>query len=337
MRVRPPVVPVVVPVELELHVVLFELRRVPVSALLRVVLSPRAATNPCETLDAWLPRMDAARATFSTPFDGAVAAAADADRLGWAFVAGYDAALHALDDGLAIRGLRTSFAVTEEGGGHPKALAARLAPDAAGTLRLTGTKRFVTLGTVADVLLVVAGRGEPRDGRTELVVLRVDAKAPGVTVAALPETPFAPEVPHAVVTFTDVAVGPGDVLPGDGWARWVKPFRTVEDLHVAGAALGYLAGAAARGAWSSTYRSELVATLCSARALAAEDASDPAVHVAVAGLFDALHRLAEHPDARWTSLPAAESARWTRDRALLSVASRVRALRLDAAWAALGT
>ena len=54
------------------------------------------------------------------------------------------------------------------------------------------------------------------------------------------------EIPHAEVGLDRVRVEASAVLPGDGYADYVKPFRTIEDAHVHCALLGYLV---ARHVW----------------------------------------------------------------------------------------
>ena len=53
-----------------------------------------------------------------------------------------------------------------------------------------------------------------------------------MTIEDRPPTPFAPEIPHARITLANVTVRDEDVLPGDGYARYLKPFRTIEDTFV---------------------------------------------------------------------------------------------------------
>lgn len=104
-----------------------------------------------------------------------------ADRLGVAFREGYAAALRALVPGLP-EGEVVALAATEEGGGHPKAIQTRFSDG-----KVTGRKTFVTMGTVADRVLVVAreaGGGEAEEGR--LRVVSVTARQPGVVVRPLP-------------------------------------------------------------------------------------------------------------------------------------------------------
>src|SRR5215831_12777109 len=128
--------------------------------------------------------------TDALPFSQAVAAATAADRLGAAFAAGYQAALKSLFPVVGDR--RAALCATEVGGGHPKAIFARLEDGA-----ISGRKTFVTFGSEVEALLVVAraaGSTEPR-----LHVGLVEARGPGVTFEATPPLPFVPEVSHAQV------------------------------------------------------------------------------------------------------------------------------------------
>ena len=56
----------------------------------------------------------------------------------------------------------------------------------------------------------------------------------------MPPTRFVPEVPHAQVLMQDLRVSASALLPHDGYDAYVKPFRTIEDLHVTLAVLAYL-------------------------------------------------------------------------------------------------
>ena len=301
--------------------------------LLTHLLTADPSPVECATLDAWWPRLLDASAPFATTLDRAAAAGFAADRLGWAFAAGYHHALRALVPSLAADE-PAALAATEEGGGHPRAIATALRPTADG-YALDGAKTFVTLGRHARTLLVVASTGLDATGLNALRLVAVAADAPGLTLDALPATPFAPEIEHARATFTGVSVRAGAVLPGDGYALYLKPFRTLEDLHVVGAALGHLLAAARRHAWPEAVAEELVATLVAVRALAGEDPARASTHVALAGVFRALGRSAASAEEGYAALDGEEGLRWRRDRDLLRVAKGVRELRRAAAWQSL--
>jgi hypothetical protein len=135
------------------------------------------------------------------------------------------------------------------------------------------------------------------------------------------------------VQFERVAIDARDVLAGDGYARYVKPFRTLEDLHVHAAILAYLLREARRLEWPRAWVERTFAALHGLAAIAQLDASSPATHIALAGALATGAALVEEAGPHWEAAavdPAAE--RWQRDRALLSVAEKARLQRLARAW-----
>ena len=267
-------------------------------------------------ISAWLDHLDAC--PFDDSIDRALWAGFEADRLGYAFAGGYQAALARL---FGTR--RASFAATEAGGGHPRAITTTLAAG-----RLVGEKTFATLASVAETLLVVAKVSE--DGpRNKLVVVRLPARAEGVVVRDRLPTPFTPEIPHARVT-VDVAVAADDVLEGDGYDRWLKPFRTVEDTHVLAAVLGHLLRTARTNRFAPAFTEDALAIV-----LALHPSTTSQHHLALAGLFRALERLLGEHEPEWSKTDEATRTRWQRDLPLLAVAASVRQKRTEAAWRAL--
>ena len=166
-------------------------------------------------------------------------------------------------------------------------------------------------------------------------LVRVDAGRPGLRVVLMPDAPFAPEIPHAQVELDGVAVEDGDVLEGDGYDAYLKPFRTVEDIHVHAALLGYLIGAARRHEWPDSLVERLSALVVSARSLAAAPPSAPEIHIAVAGMLEETRRVVDDSASLWESAGTEERDRWGRDRVLLEVAGKARAARRERAWEAL--
>src|SRR5262245_25520020 len=127
--------------------------------------APVTATTAAEFLD----RVTKTLAGWSDPADRAIIGGFSADRLGFAFAAGYPAALSALIPDVAL-GPRICLCATEEGGAHPKAIKTRLAPDGGGKYLLSGEKRWSTLAPVAKQALVVASVGEDETGKNRLRV-----------------------------------------------------------------------------------------------------------------------------------------------------------------------
>lgn len=292
------------------------------------------------TVDDWWTLHRACADAWRVPVDRAMAAAVRMDRLGWAFASGYQEALRHLVPGLPPEA-KVALCATEAGGNHPRAIQTRLVVDGDGW-QLRGEKSFTTLGPCADLLLVVArdarGGTEEADpsGRVRLAVVRVPSARSGVHVSSMPALGFVPEVPHGQTRFDDVAVHADERLGGDGYADHLKPFRTVEDVHVHAALLAWLLGTARRLDWPRAIRERLLAAVATARALAPAPANDASVHLALAGLLAQTQETVQATEPCWDDAPPALRDRWRRDRALLRVAAGARDRRSESAWHRLG-
>ncbi|HEU5294245.1 MAG TPA: acyl-CoA dehydrogenase family protein, partial [Burkholderiaceae bacterium] len=275
-------------------------------------------------------------------FELALRAGFAADRVAWAFAGGYQAALRAMAPAIAD-GVIVTLCATEQGGNQPRDIQTTVTPDGA-AVRLNGRKRWSTLAPVASHLLVVAidGSDEARaaaaaKGHPVLRLVRVATSTPGVLIQTMAATAFAPEVPHAEIELQAIGVTRGDVLPGDGFAQYLKPFRTAEDLFVNAACLAYLIREARAHRWPSALIEAQLSALCALGALSGQPFDSPAVHLSLAGTLDAAARIYEAVDALWpdASSSAPAERRWRRDRALFGVASSARAQRTARAWSAL--
>ena len=311
------------------------------TALLRALLHDAPAGESCADLGVFWAAHAARTAAIAAPFDRAVLGGFHADRAAGAFAAGYVAALQALVPALP-RDRVVCLCATEEGGVHPRAIATALRADGEGRYRLTGRKQFVTGGMDAAELLVVVSAGTDAGGRNRLRVARVAAGAAGVALEAREPAPFAPELRHAIVRLEEVLVAEDDLLPGDGYEGYLKPFRTIEDLHVLGALAGHvLAVARPRAdaepeAGARAVVEELCAVLVALGALAAAPAGAAEVHVALAGVFARAGAWLDPEGEAWTGASAAARARWRRDAPLAEVAGSARRQRAAAAWRRLG-
>ena len=255
-----------------------------------------------------------------------------ADGVGWAFAAGYEAALTRLDPQGMRGGVLGSLCATEEGGGHPRAIRTTLTRRE-GAFVLSGRKSWVTLGDAAEVLLVVASLGADPRGRNRLRVARVPADRQGVTVSEAPPLPYVPEIAHAQATFDDVAIGESELLPGDGYDDGLKPFRTIEDIHVMAAVLGWAIGVGRANEWPRSWLDEALSLVMMFHATSDAPPLSPETHVVLAGAQSLARRLLD--EAPWARCDEGTRARWERDRPLLGVAKGVREARLEAAWRSL--
>lgn len=294
-----------------------------------------AAAPPQEIADfrAWQREWPGSAAAWETPVDRALSGGLAADRPAWAFAAGYQAALQVLWPA-AAPGEIAALCVTEAGGTHPARIRCRLAPDPAnpGGFRLEGEKTFVTGAPGAAWLLVAASTGSTPEGRNRLRLARVAADAPGVGITPLPPLGFVPELPHGSVRFGGVRLEAADLLPGDGYRAAVKPFRTIEDLHVSAALLAWVFGVGRRANWPGEALEALLACMALARGLATQPPLAPHVHLAAGGLLNGVGDLLARLEPLWGQAPAPDRERWQRDRRLLEIAAGARRRRLQVAW-----
>lgn len=297
--------------------------------LLRDLVTLPPIPVPAAPVSSWWEALCARLGAGRSSFARAVLGGFWADRAGFAFAAGYQAALSSW---LGVVGQLASFCVTEDGGAHPAAIQCALSLDEAGGT-LTGEKRFATLGAEAVWLFVLASAGE-EGGKKDLRLARVRASAPGVSFEVLPALPFTPEIGHASVRFVNARAEA--ILPGDGFAQYAKPFRTLEDLHVFGALLGHLVQCGRRLAWPRDEIESMLAQLVTLGGLAALPPSLEVAHLALSGALSAARGLVERVAPRWEAAPADERDRWARDRPLLQIAEKARRLRTARAWDALG-
>jgi hypothetical protein len=140
-----------------------------------------------------------------------------------------------------------------------------------------------------------------------------------------------PEIPHGQVRFGAVSLTHDAVWPGDGYTGAIKPFRTMEDLHVMGAFLGWLFAVGRRFGWPASTKETMVSLMLAVRSLALAPPLEPHVHIALGGLLVQVRGLLAEIMPLWQRADARVREWWLRDRAVLDIADTPRQRRLDAA------
>ena len=299
--------------------------------MLGALLTAPIDRAPCESVGAWWPRHRAIAGEHPDTIHQAIAGGFAADRTGWAFASGYQAALHALFPD--VPGDRIcALCVTETEGNSPKAIKSALRKHGDHWL-LNGAKRWTTLGPDG-ALFFVAARDEAASGeRPSIKIVRVSSGSPGLQIQVMPETKFVPEVPHAQLEFENLKIAEAAVLPGDGYANYVKPFRTVEDIHVNAAIVAYLLREGRRLGWPESWLERTVSLLVLLQELSKANPSAPETHIVLSGALAVSGGLTGETDAFWkAAAPDPAADRWRRDKELLKVAGGFRAQRTQRAW-----
>lgn len=260
-----------------------------------------------------------------SPFELAVLGGRLAATPGLAFLAGYQGALRLLWPSAPWS--LGALCVTENKSVRPADMLTRLTG-----LALSGRKDFVTAADSADWLLVAA-REEPPGLPPQLALGVVRNGAPGVRIEVLPALPLMPDVSHGRLHLEQAQC---ERLAGDGWDAYVKPFRSIEDLHVLTALSAWLYGVGQDSAWPQALQLRLLGLLSGCAEVARQCPALPSTHLLLAGLFAQFTLLGPELDAALAAGPAEWARLWQRDKGLLSIASTARGKRLEKAKAALG-
>jgi hypothetical protein len=241
---------------------------------------------------------------------------------GLAFLVGYQAALRMLWPSAPLS--LGALCVTEQRSQRPADMRTRLSG-----LRLSGRKDFITAGDAADWLLVAARSEEPgTDPRLSLAVIY--RGEPGVRVEKLAPIPLMPDISHGRL-FLDNALC--ELLAGDGWDAYVKPFRTLEDIYVLSAMSAWLYGIGQECDWPQGLQLRLLGLLAGCAETSRQPPTHPAGHVLLGGLFAQFEGLKAEVNEALAGGPAEWAAMWQRDQAVMGLAAGARGKRLAKALA----
>ncbi|QIH06692.1 MULTISPECIES: acyl-CoA dehydrogenase [unclassified Pseudomonas] len=259
-----------------------------------------------------------------TPFELAVLGGRLMATPGLAFLVGYQAALRMLWPSAPPS--LGALCATERRSLRPADMQTRLQD-----LRLHGRKDFVTAGDAADWLLVAA-RSEAPGEQPGLRLTVVYPGEPGVKVQTLPAIALMPEISHGCLLLDNAAC---ELLAGDGWDAYVKPFRTLEDIYVLSAMGAWLYGVGQDSGWPQPLLLQLLGLLAGCAEASRQNPALASGHVLLGGLFVQFEALKPEIAMAFAQGPEFWREQWTRDQALLDLASGARAKRLAKALAAL--
>ncbi|WP_449104854.1 acyl-CoA dehydrogenase [Pseudomonas mohnii] len=259
-----------------------------------------------------------------TPFDLAVAGGRMMATPGLAFLVGYQAALRMLWPSAPLS--LGALCATEQRSLRVADMQTRLHD-----LRLSGRKDFVTAGDAADWLLIAARSEAPGDDPC-LSLAVVYPGEPGVRVEKLAPIPLMPDISHGRV-FLDNALC--ELLAGDGWDAYVKPFRTLEDIYVLSAMTAWLYGVGQDSGWPQALQLRLLALLAGCAEVSRQAPNNPCGHVLLGGLFAQFEGLKAEINQALADGPPQWAAMWQRDQAVMDLAAGARGKRLAKALAAI--
>ncbi len=287
-------------------------------------------TTPIDSLNDWEEILNQTADDWLFPFERAVSGGFLADRMAYAFVAGFRAALQRLFPSLSARAV-AAFCISEEGGNGPRAIKTRL-EKCDGSWNLNGFKTFITCANEAEQLFVAASTGQGEDGRSQIELVLLDRNTPGITIIPLEDLPFIPEIKHATVCLENVAVDESQLLPGDAYSLYIKTFRFIEDVYVLASILGYLFRISCLYFWPKEIKEQILSLVINISVLADADPRGFDAHIAYGGVQKTMDRLMSDITPLWGQVSEDVRKLWERDNAILNIAGKARAGRLRKAW-----
>ncbi len=273
---------------------------------------------------------------WETAADRAIAGGYAADCVAYAFWAGLQAGIRSLFKNLP-EGCAAAFCVTEADGNRPRNIKStiRKSGNASGTETqwlLNGEKHYISGALEADLFFVAASEGRSSSGKNSLKMATVYRGSPGLSIIPMSNLKILPEITHGIVSFDNVEAGGDRILPGDAYSDYIKPFRTVEDLFVISAFLGYLFKLSRIYEWPKFVSAKAISLMVSARALCINDPAAAWVHIALGVLLEDIIKYFKELGPCWKITDENISAGWERDTAIMSIAQEARAKRIDRAW-----
>jgi acyl-CoA dehydrogenase len=307
--------------------------------ILPEMMLSQPARQTIESLSAWLPVWRSTCARFGSygPYVSAIAAALQADRMAWAFFSGYQGALQAAFPILHLSGEGEIASLgANESGARLTEIGTTLS-STNGELRLNGQKSWVIAGA-EDMTLYVLARldGGPARGPGSLGIVRIPRSSMGVEMGTPRPQSVVPELPHSGVAFMDVLVCHDQLVSGDGYADYAKPFRLREDVSVTGCTLAFLLSKGHLLGWPTHWRQRCIAVIVTLGECAAMPPNEPTTELLTAGALALGSDNIQEAEAHWAEHATPDLERWNRDKPILALGKEARRQRVQNAWSRIG-
>lgn len=195
-----------------------------------------------------------------------------------------------------------------------------------------GVKTWAPMGLVCTRFFVVISAPLPGEALSQTRVVQLTSTTKGVSLTALAPGKMLPELGRARLQMQDVRTERSAMLEGDGWKRFVKPFREYEATYLTAAVLAYLLREGRARNWPSSYMQRLMTSLSMLCDLSHDRRDAPMQQVVFAGAIDISHQLIEEASAHWATHQDLTAQRWDRDSKLLQLSAAGSEKRAAKAW-----
>ena len=263
--------------------------------------------------------------TDKTPFEKALFGGFTCQQFSFAFMAGYQAALEKMFPTIVPNELK-ALCVSEAKGGHPKAIQTTLSND-----KITGVKTYITAGSEAAHLLVLCKTKEVTNGQPLLKMVHLPRTAQNLEITDF-ELPFMREVKHGKLALKDAKIAANQILEGDGYSDYTKPFRTLEDILVATAYQAMLLRQAMNKNWGEAVRDHLLLNIYTLKNLLTLPPNHRETHLLLTANEEQFKSLIPAIELNIANCSSAEFKEdWTMNKRVAFLGEKLKAIRLSKA------
>lgn len=256
------------------------------------------------------------------PIEKAIIGGFCCQQFSFAFMAGYQAALEKMFPTIAPHQVK-ALCVSEGKGIPLNAIKTTLVNN-----RINGLKNYITAGSEVQHLLVLCRTEESKNGRPLLKMVHLPSDTANCQITDF-EMPFMQEVKHGKLALDNTKILDNQILEGDGFSEYTKPFRTLEDICIAAAHQSMLLRQAIDYQWDESIRDHLLFQLFSLKNLINLPLVAKETHLLVAANEHNFEKLFPDIESNISNRsPAIFQKDWSLNKRVLSLGDEVKALRL---------
>jgi len=253
-----------------------------------------------------------------------------ADRRSAGVAAGHQAAIRRLFPSTP-RDAITAFCVSEERGAHPAGIETSLSKGSYGKWTLDGSKKWGSMSPDADILYVAASVGKT-DTRNDLRMVALPADRAGLELDLDAHPEHQSEMRIADLTFRNIQIDQSEIIDGDAYLNYIKPFRLVEDVFGTAGTQIALIKLGMRHNWDEQAIEDLLALVGEAAVIAQTGMETPEEVLLISAYLRRSAQVWDSLGDCWKDVPPDIVKKWRPDVGMLGVAARAREMRRDKAW-----
>lgn len=257
-----------------------------------------------------------------SPIDKAIIGGFMSQQLSFTFLGAYQAALENMFPSIAPGRLK-ALCISEANGNHPNAIETTLIDH-----HINGLKTYITAGSDVEHLFVLCKTQQVVKGRALLKMVHVPRDASNIEISDF-DFPMLRDMKHGKLRLTNTPIEHHQILEGDGYSQYTKPFRTLEDICVGVACQAMFLRQAFEHQWNAQLRDQLLLNIHTLRSLFSLPPSDQETILLLAAADQHIQALLPEIEAHLANQADSHIWKdWEMNKAVLSMGKKLKELRL---------